>query len=208
MARIEAEPTAVREFLRQYDAFALTGDVSLRSDPLLAQTARAALLFLDQMVQVRPLLAPFAEVGAIRSVPEFVLGVGMALQADSLPTDEIELQIGARHVTIAETAREQRWRSGDSVTVVLTPFDTAKAREVFAAGGAWSAFRLAQRPPENLTVKLFHPDTKMELKLPYFPITAPDILIPSAALTSAGRVARPRTKSVGVVSLKASATRL
>jgi hypothetical protein len=38
--------------------------------------------------------------------------------------------------------------------------------------------RLAQTRPANLTVKFYHPDTKIELVLPVFPATAPEILIP------------------------------
>jgi type VI secretion system protein ImpL len=178
VARIEADQAAVREFTRQYDAFALTGDVMLRSDPQLAQTARAAMLFLDQMTQVRPFLAPYVDGGARRAVPEYAVGVSVRVHPDSVPMEEVEVLIGPRRVALVDGVRDQPWRYGDSVRVVLTPFDTAQTREVFAAGGNWSALRFAQRPPPNLTVTLFHPDTKMEVRVPYFPITAPDILIP------------------------------
>ena len=82
------------------------------------------------------------------------------------------------NVALVEGTQEQPWRYGDSVRVVMTPYDSARARELFVAGGGWSVLRLSQRPPQGLAVKLYHPDTRIELRVPYFPITAPDILIP------------------------------
>ncbi len=177
-APIEADQAAVREFARLYDAFATTGVVSLRSDPALAQTGRAALQFLDQMARVRPLLEPYAGAGARRGVPEYLVGLRLDVPSDSAPMEEIEVQIGSRRVALVESAQELPWRYGDSVRVVSAPFDSARATDLFAAGGGWSVLRLAQRPPPSVTVKLYHPDSGLELPPPYFPITAPDIFVP------------------------------
>lgn len=180
VAPIEADQAAVREFTRQFDAFAVTGVVVMRSDPALAQTGRAAMAFLDQLAQVRPLLAPYVDDDAVRRVPEYVIGVSVVPQADSVPLQEVEIQLGQHQVGMVEGSQELPWRYGDSTRVVLTRFDTVGRHDVTAIGGGWSALRLAQRPPRSLVVRLYHPDTKLELKVPYFPITAPDIFIPRA----------------------------
>jgi hypothetical protein len=95
--------------------------------------------------------------------------------ADSVPLALLELQIGQRVNSVEETPIEHFWRAGDSVKVTLTPFDTARSRTLFAAGGMWGMLRLAQTKPSGIDVRFFDPDTKIELPLPAFPATAPEL---------------------------------
>jgi len=174
----EAEPTAVREFFRQYDAFRIVHDVALRSHPSLSQTARAAIAFIDQLAPVRAFAAPFADSGSVRTSPAYSLLANAISSADSLPTFLLDLDVGGRQGTIEDTPQEHMWRAGDSVKVILSPLDTAQARTLYTAGGAWAGLRFAQRPPAGVRVRVYHPDTKIELAMPVFPGSAPEILIP------------------------------
>src|SRR5207249_1122374 len=69
----DVDVNSLREFFKQYDAFAAVDDAALRSDPTLTQTARGATSFLDQVAQVRSFMAPFVEPGADRRLPEYSL---------------------------------------------------------------------------------------------------------------------------------------
>lgn len=154
---LDAEPAAVRDFMRAYDAFALTGDVSLRSDPRLTQIGRAAMTFLDQMAQARAFFAPIAERGADRGAPAFSL---LILEE---PGD----------------AREVAWSYGDSLHVATQVDSLGRATEVYARGG-WAPIRYAMTNADSAsTLKFFHPETKIELQLPQgFPSVAPEIIVP------------------------------
>jgi type VI secretion system protein ImpL len=174
----EAEPTAVREFFRQYDAFRVVDDISLRSHPVLTQTARAAITFIDQLAAIRALVAPFTDSASVRSTPAYGLIATARISPDTLPTHLLDLEVGGRQATIDETGQEHVWRSGDSIKVILSPLDTASERTLYVAGGAWAALRFAQSQPAGIKVRIYHPDTKLELTVPAFPITAPEILVP------------------------------
>jgi len=176
LARVDAVASDVRDFVRQYDAFAVTGEIALRSDPRLTQTGRAALGFLDQFAAARAFLAPLVDYTEQSAVPRYTLLVSAAPQPDSLVLAQIELRVGAGVVNVAEEPQPITWRVGDSVSVIVTPFDTSMAPTLLPTGGTWAALRLAQRPG-NVALSLFHPETRMELPLPFFPPTAPDILI-------------------------------
>lgn len=175
----EADPSMVRDFFRQYDAFALTGDVALRSDPALAQTGKPVAAFLDQLEQVRAFMAPHADAGAAHNVPEYslMIGRGTATLSDSVAA-LLQLHVGARELTIDDSEHDESWRYGDSVTVVLTPLDTSKARPMFAARGGWALLRFAQQPRGLARVRFYHPDTKVGLVLPAFPTSAPELVVP------------------------------
>src|SRR5205823_5271443 len=69
----DADPGAVREFFKQYDAFMAIDAVALRSDPALAQLTKNASAFLDELTPVRSLLATYGEAPA---TPSFGLLVG------------------------------------------------------------------------------------------------------------------------------------
>ena len=90
----------------------------------------------------------------------------------------MDLEVGGRQATIEDTPHEHMWRARDSVKVILSPLDTTQARTLYAAGGAWAGLRFAQQPLAGMKVRVYHPDTKMELALPVFPGSAPEILIP------------------------------
>jgi type VI secretion system protein ImpL len=175
----DAQPAAVREFFRQYDTFRVVDEISLRSHPVLTQTARAAITFIDQLSAVRALVAPFTDSASTRSTPVYGLIASARISPDTLPTHLLDLEVGGRQATIDETGQEHLWRSGDSVRVILSPLDTAQERTLYAAGGSWAALRFAQHQPAGIKVRIYHPDTKLELMVPrVIPIKAPEILIP------------------------------
>ena len=71
---------------------------------------------------------------------------------------------------------EHMWRSGDSVRVVLSPLDgDGTESTLYAAGGAWALLRFVSNPPEGIAVRLYHPDTKVEMPIVRFPASAPEI---------------------------------
>jgi hypothetical protein len=177
----DADPAAVRDFFRQFDAFVEESDIALRSHPTLSQTARAAAAWVDAMRSVRPFMAPFAIDGAARSAPAYTLLVSRGLAADSLPAALLELQIGSRMNSVEETPTEHFWRAGDSVKVVLTPFDTARARTLYATAGTWGILRLVRSGAAGLQFRFFDPETKVEVPMPAFPATAPDLAQPPRA---------------------------
>ena len=177
----EADPAAVREFFRQLDEFMVFADIALRSHPTLSQTARSAITWVENVNRVRPFVMPFVAEGAGRSVPAYSLLVSRSSSMDSMPSALFELQIAERLNSVEETPLEHFWRAGDSVKVIITPFDTSRSRPLFAVAGTWGALRLAQAAPAGVSVRFFDPDTKIELMLPVFPATAPDLAAPPRA---------------------------
>jgi type VI protein secretion system component VasK len=174
--RSEAVISDVRDFLRQYDVFAVAGEPALRSDPTLAYTARAATTFLEQFEAVRPVLSALD--AAARRDAVFTYGITVAAGAllDSLNTASVDVRIGDRQVALDHTAQSFVWKSGDAITAVLTPLDPSLARTLASYAGPWAALRFL-RHPSGMDVKLFHPETNMPLTLPLFPVSAPDIVV-------------------------------
>jgi type VI secretion system protein ImpL len=151
----DVDLTSLREFFKQYDAFAVVNDVALRSDPTLAQTARGAASFLDQVAQVRSFMAPFVESGSERKLPEYNL-----------------------LIHAGDQDLEQRWRYGDSVHVATLVDSLGNEKAVYVRG-AWAPLRYARMKRDSTaTIRFFHPDTKLELMLPVFPVMAPEIVVP------------------------------
>jgi type VI secretion system protein ImpL len=151
----DADVNSLREFFKQYDAFAVVNDVALRSDPTLTQTARGAASFLDQAAQVRSFMAPFVESGAERRLPEYSL-----------------------LVHAGDEDLEQRWRYGDSVHVATLVDSLGNEKAVYVRG-PWAPLRYARTKRDSTaTIRFFHPDTKLELMLPVFPVVAPEVLVP------------------------------
>jgi hypothetical protein len=147
----------------------VTGDVALRSDPRLAGAARSALGFLDHMGQARAFFAPMLREGN-RSLPHYSLVVS---PADTMV--DVELHVGGRILPLDEAEREERWTYGDTVGVVTGDSDAP----AFSSAGGWSLVRLLQRAPSQVKVRVFHPDTKLELQVPSsFPALAPEIALP------------------------------
>ena len=174
--RVDAVVSDVRDFLRQYDVFAVAGEPALRSDPTLAHTARAAMAFLDQFAAVRPVVSVLD--AATRRDPGFAYGMTVAAGAllDSLNTASVDVRIGERQAALDHTAQSFVWTSGDAVGAVLTPFDPSRARTLASFEGPWAALRLVQRPA-GMDIRLFHPETNLPLTLPVFPVAAPEIVI-------------------------------
>lgn len=174
--RVEAVVSDVRDFVRQYDAFAVGGEPALRSDPALAHTAREAMTFLEQFRAVRPVLSALD--AAERRDPAFRYGMTVAAGSllDSLNTASVDVSIGNRQFALDHTAQKAVWTSGDAVSAVLTPFDPAQARTLASFAGPWAALHFLHRPG-GMDVKLFHPETNLQLTLPVFPVSAPEIVI-------------------------------
>ena len=174
--RVEAVVSDVRDFVRQYDVFAVAGEPALRSDPTLAHTARASVTFLEQLEAVRPLLSALD--AAARRDPVFTYGMTVAAGAllDSLNTASVDVRVGDRQVALDHTAESFVWTSGEAISAVLTPFDPVQARTLASYAGPWAALRFLQRPA-GMDIKLFHPETNLALPVPVFPVTAPEIVM-------------------------------
>jgi type VI secretion system protein ImpL len=170
----EADPAAVREFLRQYDAFAISGDIALRSNPGLVIVGRTAIAFLDQVGQVRAFMSPLVD--NPRSPPTYSLLVGP--RKDDGTGAQLELQVGGRALPVEDAEIDESWRYGDSVKVVTPQLDTIGTKTVFATAGGWSLLRFVQQRAADVPIRFFHPETKTELKLPVFPTIAPEIIAP------------------------------
>jgi hypothetical protein len=150
----DADPVAVRDFLKEYDAFTAAADVSMRSSPGLAQQARAAIAFLDQVADVRPFLAPVLE--AEKGLPEYSVWVRSG-----------------------DNEWGTRWRWGDSLHISTLVDSLGNERALYVRGG-WAALRAwATNPDSTTTIKFFHPRTAAELVPPKeFPVVAPEIVLP------------------------------
>jgi type VI secretion system protein ImpL len=170
----DADPAAVRDFLRQYDAFTVTEDVALRSNPGLVPLARNAIVFLDQVAPVRAFMAPLVD-NAGGGVPTYSLLVGPRKDDGGAV---LELQIAGRPLPVEDTEIDESWRYGDSLKVVTPRMDTTGTRTLFATGGGWSVLRFVQQKEVDVPIRFFHPETKTELVVPAFPTVAPEILIP------------------------------
>jgi len=140
----DVDPTAVREFYRQYDAFVATGaPTALRSDPRMETSAREALVFLDRIDSTRAFMAPLMDND--RRAPTFGLIVG---------------------------DRARSWSYGEPLVVRSVVPDSADK----TVQGGWAALRHASAPAGGYErIRFFHPDRKLELRLPVFPGAAPAI---------------------------------
>lgn len=166
-----ADPASMREFFRAYDAFILTGDVALRSDPAISGAVRGALDFLDQIARARAFFAPMLE-ARDRSLPRYTL---LAAPADT--GADLALRIDGRILPLEEGERAELWQYGDSVQVDRDDMDGAKT--VFSAAGGWSLLQLMQRAPAHVKVRAYHPATMSAIPLPpTFPTSAPEIALP------------------------------
>ncbi|HYC53261.1 MAG TPA: type VI secretion protein IcmF/TssM N-terminal domain-containing protein [Gemmatimonadaceae bacterium] len=175
-SRLDANPFDVADFVEQFDEFLATADAALRADPRLGRGGRQAFEFIDAMRPVRAFFAPYAAADAPRSTPVYGMTVGATGLVDSLPSALVEVQVGRKLLGLEEAVQPVTWRSGERVSVVLTPFDTSKVRTLLDLGGPWAALRFAQKPG-NISVKLYHPDTHAELALPVFPTAAPGLYV-------------------------------
>lgn len=148
----DADVAGVREVLRQYDSFVNAGwDYALATDPRLQLAARPALDFLERMRAVRAFLAPMLE--NERRPPEYLMLLG---------------QGGAERV--------ERWVYGQPVTLFAGAPDTSGFLPEVTVTGPWAALRAARRADVE-PVRVFNPDTRVEMYLPPFPNVAPDIPI-------------------------------
>jgi len=178
----DADPLAIRDFLKAFDAFMITGPVSLQSDPRLANDAKGALVWLDQITAMRPFFAPFVDSGVTRRVPEYTLLVATsAAAAANGATEQRMLDIGSRGVPVDAEPHEEGWVYSEPITLAASTSDSPVVKAVFASPGGWSILRLATRNDPDVRVRLYHPDTKIELMLPVFPSAAPDIGPPPPA---------------------------
>lgn len=150
----DADPVAIRDFLKQYDVFAAAPELSMRSDPTLAQPAKAAIAFLDELAEVRPFLQPVLE--ADKGRPEY----------------SVVIHSGDDEWT-------ESWRYGDSLHVATLVDSLGNERQMYVRGG-WAALRAAAMKRDSTqTIRFFHPRTAIELPIPAkWPAVAPDIVVP------------------------------
>jgi type VI secretion system protein ImpL len=159
----DADPAAVRQFYEMYDAFARFNDVALRSDPRFRPGAAPVFAFLDDMARARPLFAPLMDAAR----PEYGFAVDGIQKG--MPGD-YSLQIGTRSLVLNDSLQSGTWRAGEPVKLLGTA--TAQPTTVASATGAWSLLELAMLQ-RDLRIRVYDPDTMMELKLPTLPRTAP-----------------------------------
>ena len=149
----DADAGAVREVLRQYDAFVSVGwDYAMRADPRLQLSAEPAVAFLDQLAQVRKFFATVAEND--RRPPEYMLVVGDG-----------------------DLSRSERWVYGAPIRVLSNQADSTGMQPEVTIAGPWAAIKAARRT-DTERVRVFHPDTRAEMVVPRFPVVAPDVAAP------------------------------
>jgi type VI secretion system protein ImpL len=174
----DADPAAVRELYALYDAFAKSGELALRSDPRVGPAARQAFIFLDQVAAARPFFAPFVDSAANRKSPEYAFVVE-PLKAGSNPLAALELHIGTRTLALDDSTHDGIWGFGEAVKVMPAPGATG-AKAGFTASGWWGLIELGVLQ-HDVKIRYYHPDTKVELRLPsVFPMVAPDLPLPRA----------------------------
>jgi hypothetical protein len=129
--------------------------VSMRSNPAMAQPAKPAIAFLDQVAAARPFFAPIAEME--KGLPEY----GVSVQA-------------------ADNEWGTRWHWGDSLHVSTLVDSLGNERQMYIRGG-WAALRaFATNQDSSSAIHFFHPRTAIELLPPkQFPTLAPEIIVPT-----------------------------
>jgi hypothetical protein len=156
----------VRDFYQAYDQFAKNYEVMLRSDPRVAAAVRPALGFLDQVAAARQFFAAFVDSASARKSPEYSFTI------DRLnPGETAELHTGARVTLLNDSTHAGVWGFGEPVSVNASG-DTA----TFRSTGWWGLVELGQLQ-KVIKVQYYHPDTKVRLQLPVFPLSAPEIPI-------------------------------
>jgi len=199
----DVDPAVLRAFLQQYDAFRLTGEVSLRSDPKLVATTPSALAFLSLLKPVRAFFSPLVDEAEGRPLTFTVL----AQAEDSSASNE--LAIGGKTVPLDENDHELSWRYGDDIRV--TRRDSLGVRTVMSATRGWSVLPLMHVGG----IRFFHPVTRSELTAPAaFPLQAPEIglaksttIVPSAAPVAAPVPNAPSAPLPGRIAPETTATK-
>jgi type VI secretion system protein ImpL len=161
----DADPAAVREFYGLYDAFARFNEPALRSDPRFRPGGAPVFAFLDQVAQARPLFAAFVDSGAPRRSPEYAFSVEPIQKGTP---GEYRLQTGARSLTLNDSMQSGVWGFGESARIV----NIADQQTKFASTGWWSLLELAVLQRDT-RIRVYHPDTMMELKFVSLPRSAP-----------------------------------
>jgi type VI secretion system protein ImpL len=163
----DADPAAVREFYALYDSFARFNGPALRSDPRFRPGAASVFAFLDQVAAARQLFSPFVDSASARKSPEY----GFAVDPIQKGTPgEYELRTGNRSVTLNDSLQSGIWGFGEPVKIVATA--SAQPATRFSSTGWWGLVELAMLQRDT-RVRLYHPDTMMELKLLTLPKAAP-----------------------------------
>lgn len=162
----DAEPAAVREFYQAYDQFARSHDVMLRSDPRVVASARQAFTFLDQVAAARPFFAAFIDSAMARRAPQYAFTIEPLAAGESA-----ELHIFPRVTLLNDSTQAGTWSYGEPVRITAAG-DTAKV--TFRSSGSWGLVELGTQQ-RAVRVRFYHPDTKVRVALPTFPLEAPAI---------------------------------
>ena len=169
----DADPAAVREFYGLYDTFARSQEYALRSDPRFRPGAAPVFVFLDEVAAARPFLSPFLDSASVRGAPEYAFSIE---PISSGTPGEYRLETGERSLVLDDSLHSGVWGFGESVKVV-SEADATKAPK-FASTGWWSLLEFGMLQHET-KVRIYHPDTMLELKLPIFPKIAPALPLPA-----------------------------
>ena len=163
----DADPAAVREFYALYDAFARFYEPALRSDPRFRPSGALVFAFLDQIAQARPLFAAFVDSAAPRRAPEYAFAIEPIQKG---APGEYRLVTGDRSLPLNDSMQSGTWEFREPVRIVAT--EGAQPATRFSSSGGWGLVRLAMLQPDT-RVRIYHPDTMLEIKLPTLPKSAP-----------------------------------
>ncbi|HEY6218841.1 MAG TPA: hypothetical protein VIV65_02220, partial [Gemmatimonadaceae bacterium] len=82
------------------------------------------------------------------------------------------LHTGKRQVAVDDSTHEGVWGFGEAVTVNAA--DAPDGKPIFSSTGWWGLVELRMLQ-SAVRIKIYQPDTQVELKLPIFPQVAPEI---------------------------------
>jgi type VI secretion system protein ImpL len=158
----EADPKVLAGFFAKLDQYGKIATESLNQNPQYGRTRDAALDFLTNMAQVRPVFAAF--LAGIEKDPspsyDFVVNfrANRGREIEGNQVSDWSLDVGAQSLRYRAKENTGRWRLGDPVRVTfrfaddspLIPVPDASQPEMtvhqrtvsFDYGGAWSLFRL------------------------------------------------------------------
>ena len=120
----------------------------------------------------RAFFSSFIDSASTRKAPEYAFLVEPIKKGTP---GELELRTGTRRVALDDSSHSGVWGFGEAVKVVSV--SDSSARPAFSSTGWWSLVELAALQHET-RVRIYHPDTMIELRLPTFPKVAPDLPTP------------------------------
>jgi type VI secretion system protein ImpL len=200
----EADPAALVEFYGKLDQYGKIANDSLNQNPQFGKSRDAALAFLSQMAEIRPVFAAFLMGAEKNPVPAFDFAVNFRVnQNKEIEGNQIidwSLDVGPQSYQYRAKENTGRWHLGDPVRLTLrfavdSPLiPAADARQpamavhqrtvTYEYTGAWSLFRLLLEHKPG-TGELDGPDPAPHTLSFYIPAT-PDRTLPQRSDQGAG----------------------